>query len=187
MPPTRVGFNVLERTPQSERSASCFLGSGIWGHRCEASIPADPLIGQMCLWPRTFARWLKKKGASPMAQRVKNLLQYRRHRRWWFDSWIWKIPWRRKWQPTPGFLPGESHGQRSLEGYSPWSRKELDRTELVMHLKEKGAWMRLTSPVSVFPQMFMEAWGTLASGRVSWEWGGKTGFKVLVLRIHWKE
>ena len=38
-------------------------------------------------------------------------------------------PWRRKWQPTPVFLPGEPHGQRSLVGYSPWGRKELDMTE----------------------------------------------------------
>ena len=38
-------------------------------------------------------------------------------------------PWRRKWQPTPVFLPGESHGQRSLVGYSPWGRKELDTPE----------------------------------------------------------
>ena len=41
-------------------------------------------------------------------------------RRWGFSPWIGKIPWRRKWQPTPVFLPGESHGQRSLAGYSPW-------------------------------------------------------------------
>ena len=40
-----------------------------------------------------------------------------------------KIPWRRKQQPTPLFLPGELHGQRSLVGYSPWGYKELDRTE----------------------------------------------------------
>ena len=46
-----------------------------------------------------------------------------------FDPWVGKIPWRRKWQPTPVLLPGESHGQRSLVGYSPWSRKELDTTE----------------------------------------------------------
>ena len=39
------------------------------------------------------------------------------------------IPWRRKWQPTPVFLPGESHGGRSLVGYSPWGRKESDVTE----------------------------------------------------------
>ena len=40
-----------------------------------------------------------------------------------------KIPWRRKWQPTPVFLPGASHGQRSLAGYSPWGHKESDTTE----------------------------------------------------------
>ena len=36
-----------------------------------------------------------------------------------FTPWVWKIPWRRKWQPTPVYLPGESHGQRNLAGYSP--------------------------------------------------------------------
>ena len=40
-----------------------------------------------------------------------------------------KIPWRRAWQPTPVFLPGEFHGQRSLAGYSPWGHKESDMTE----------------------------------------------------------
>ena len=40
-----------------------------------------------------------------------------------------RFPWRRKWQPTPVFLPGESHGQRSLVGYSPWGRKESDTIE----------------------------------------------------------
>ena len=39
-------------------------------------------------------------------------------------------PWRRKWQPTPVFLPEESQGQRSLAGYSPWGPKELDMTEV---------------------------------------------------------
>ena len=46
-----------------------------------------------------------------------------------FDPWVGKIPWRREWQPTPVFLSGESCGQRSLAGYSPWGRKELDTTE----------------------------------------------------------
>ena len=46
-----------------------------------------------------------------------------------FDPWVGKIPWRRKWQPTPVFLPEKSHGQRSLVGYSPWGHKELDTTE----------------------------------------------------------
>ena len=42
----------------------------------------------------------------------------------------WEDPWRRKWQPTPVLLPGESHSQRNLAGYSPWGHKELDMTEL---------------------------------------------------------
>ena len=46
-----------------------------------------------------------------------------------FDPWVGKIPWRRKWQPTPIFLPGEFQGQRSLAGYSPWGHKESDMTE----------------------------------------------------------
>ena len=46
-----------------------------------------------------------------------------------FDSWVRKIPRRRKWQPTPVFLPGESHGQKSLVGYSPWGHKKSDTTE----------------------------------------------------------
>ena len=46
-----------------------------------------------------------------------------------FDPWVGKIPWRRVWQPTPIVLPGESHRQRSLEGYSLWGCKESDRPE----------------------------------------------------------
>ena len=46
-----------------------------------------------------------------------------------FDPWVRKIPWRKKWQLTPVLLPGESHGQRSLEGYSPWGHKEVVTTE----------------------------------------------------------
>ena len=46
-----------------------------------------------------------------------------------FDPWVGKILWRRKWQPTPVFLPGKSHGRRSLAGYSPWGCKESDMTE----------------------------------------------------------
>ena len=46
-----------------------------------------------------------------------------------FDPWVGKVPWRRKWLPTPAFLPGKSHRQRSLAGYRPWDCKELDTTE----------------------------------------------------------
>ena len=50
-----------------------------------------------------------------------------------FDPWVEKIPWRRKWQPTPVFLPGESHGQRSLAGYSPWGHEVSNMTEGLIH------------------------------------------------------
>ena len=47
------------------------------------------------------------------------------------------MPWRREWQPTPVFLPGEFHGQKSLAGYSPWDHKESDMTEQ-LHTHKKG-------------------------------------------------
>ena len=55
--------------------------------------------------------------------------QCRRHKGRGLDPWVRKIPWRRACQPTPVFLPGGFHEQRSLVGYSPWSHKESDMTE----------------------------------------------------------
>ena len=62
-----------------------------------------------------------------------------------FNSWVRKIPWRGEWQPIPVFLPGKSHRQRSLVGYSPWGCKELDTTEqltLLWHspIQVAGGW-----------------------------------------------
>ena len=51
-----------------------------------------------------------------------------------FDPWVGKILWRRKWQPTPVLLPGKSHGQRSMVGYSPLDHKESDTTEWLHYL-----------------------------------------------------
>ena len=68
------------------------------------------------LWSHCgFPRWLKRIRLPIQETKVRSL--------------IWKIPWRRKWQPTPVFLSGESHGQRSLAGYSPWGHKESDTAE----------------------------------------------------------
>ena len=55
--------------------------------------------------------------------------RFRRHKRLGFDPWVGKMPWRRKWQTTPIFLPGTFCGQRSLVGYSPWGSKQSDTTE----------------------------------------------------------
>ena len=49
-----------------------------------------------------------------------------------FDLWVGKILWRWAWQPTTEFLPGESHRQRSLTGYSPWGHKELEMSEVTL-------------------------------------------------------
>ena len=77
------------------------------------------------------------------------------------ETGVWSlIPWRWKWQPTPAFLPGESHGQRSLAGYSPWNHKELDTTE------------QLTLSLSYFLFPFYK----LVSWRISSE------FMILALR-----
>ena len=66
---------------------------------------------------------------------VKNCLLVQETKRHRFNLWVRKIPWRRKWQPTPVFLPGKPHGQRRLAGYSPWGHKELDVVErLCIHL-----------------------------------------------------
>ena len=60
---------------------------------------------------------------SQVALVVKNPSAYAGDIKDRFDPWV-GIPWRRAWQPTPVFLPGESCGQRSLAGYSPWGHKE---------------------------------------------------------------
>ena len=82
-----------------------------------------------------FLRLYSYYRASPMAQQVKNPhLQCRRHRRHRFNSWVGEIPQRRKWQPTPVFLPGKFHGQRNLVGYSPKCREELDMSDIAHHM-----------------------------------------------------
>ena len=59
---------------------------------------------------------------SILAQTIKNLPKVQQIR---FNPWVGKTPWRGKWQHTPVFLPGKSHGQRSLVGYSPWGHKRV--------------------------------------------------------------
>ena len=67
-----------------------------------------------------------------------------------FHPWMVKIPWRRKWQPTPVLLPGESHGQRSLVGYSPWDHKGSDMTEqLIMMVKIPDLGLEISNSLMV--------------------------------------
>ena len=75
----------------------------------------------------------------------------RRHKRHGFDTWVRKIPWSRKWQSTPVSLPGESHGQRGLVGYSPWVAKS--RTRLSTHACSNSV-LLLEEPANCFPKDF---------------------------------
>ena len=50
-----------------------------------------------------------------------------------FDPWVGKMPWKRKWQPTLVFLPGKSHGKRTLAGYSPWGHRRVGHTQAQAH------------------------------------------------------
>ena len=82
--------------PRGRTRLSCFL------HWQEDSLPrAPPMI-------------------SHVAQMVKNLPAFQEPWRCGFDPWVGRIPWRKTRQPTLVFLPGESHGPRSLAGYGPW-------------------------------------------------------------------
>ena len=90
-------------------------------------------------------RWLSGK---------KSACQYRSHRRCGWDPWVRKVPRRRKWQPTPVFLLGESQGQRSLGGYSPRGCNERDMTMIAhAYMPEKYFrvlpwWPVIKTPVS---------------------------------------
>ena len=76
-----------------------------------------------------------------------------------FDPWVRKMPWRRKWQPTPVLLPGKFHGWRSLVGYSPWGRKESDMTEWVTSLLSLSFfYIRRPNLVQWFSQFFWKLW-----------------------------
>ena len=96
------------------------LSKGVHSPVCKTRMITDtasPLHWLDCWVRDTYKR-------ASLAQRI-----HLQCRRCGFNPWVWKIRWRRKWQPTPVSLPGKSHGQKRLEGYSPPGRKESDTTE----------------------------------------------------------
>ena len=103
-------FEQTSGDSEGQRSLVC---CSPWGRKESDTIEQ---LTTMARKMHGLPRWLSGKEAT---------CQCRRHG---FDHCIGKIPWRKKWQPTPVFLPEKSHGQRSLVGYSPWGR-ESDVTE----------------------------------------------------------
>ena len=74
--------------------------------------------------PFRLLRWLSGKESTCQCRRPG------------FCLWVGQIPWRRKWQPTPVFLPGKSHGQRSQMGCSPWGRKRVGHNLVTKQRKD---------------------------------------------------
>ena len=95
---------------------------------------------------RKLLRWCSGKESACQCRRC------RRHR---FDPCVGKIAWRREWLPTPVFLPGESHRQRSLKGYSPWGCKESDMTDHTSREKKNRAEMLVNVLDDVFSNHIM--------------------------------
>ena len=128
------------------------LTLGLRGHDSASVRPGHCLLNwkAMNIWPHIAPEWLfqslvcsnpwpplkssfkvctaKILGVPTWLSGKEPTCQCRRCSRCGFSSWVRKIPWSRKWNPTP-FLPGKFHKQRSLVGYSPWSCKELDTAE----------------------------------------------------------
>ena len=103
----------------SPGSGCSFLGTGAFPKR-DGKLSVTGLVGY---------HYYGQASQVALGSGQESTCQCGKSRRRRFDPWVWKIPWRRKWQCAPVFLPGESHGQRSLAGYSPWSGKEPDTTE----------------------------------------------------------
>ena len=96
-------------------------------------------------WPK-LPWWLRGKSVCPQCGRPG------------FDPWVSKIPWRRKWHPTPVFLPGESHGQRSLVGYI-----QSTRLQRVGHNKAISLSFHLSGYTDHFLDSPQHSWETLFS------------------------
>ena len=96
---------MTKQPSQSHHIKSCIVSSA-W----------PPVIG--------FALYTAERGLPRWYSGTESACQCRRHKRLECELWVGKIPWSRKWQPTPVFLPENFHGQRSLASCSPWDHKE---------------------------------------------------------------
>ena len=122
------GYPGLEgRSPCSQVGTSyhqtLFLGLSVFS--CEIGTPSQQFLGAECD-PHTQSSGSNNpvQGLPRCLSGKESTCQCRRCKRCVFHPWVGKIPWRRKWQPTPVFLPRKSHGERSLMGCSPWDHKK---------------------------------------------------------------
>ena len=161
---------MIEGKEYSKGIVLCSLPHSGFPSMCWKALPFPPSEKkQMALFsPKQVQAGLPRRCSGK-----ESTCQYRRCRRHGFDLWVRKIPSRRQWPPTPVFLPGKSHGQRSLVGYSPRGCKESDTTEhtgreksrLQREQQEPPVWLVLllqapegSSPQTCCPQENEEKW-----------------------------
>ena len=115
-------FFSLHTFPKGIWIYQCFIECFIWITKA--------ILGPISFWLFFPVLLRCNWHTSQAALVVKNPPANARHKRCGFNPWVRKILWRRAWLPTPVFLPGKSHGQRNLAGYSLWGHKESDMTEV---------------------------------------------------------
>ena len=136
---------------EPERESRVRIGRGMWKRKTRP--------GDKALWWVDSVKWggeefsiPKQMGGLPWGVSGKEpACQCRRSR---FSPGVEKIPGRMQWQPTPVFLPGKSHGRRSLEGYTPRGHKESDVTEQLNNN----------------PMGWTSRWAVLSSTHLIWLW-----------------
>ena len=145
--------------------------------------PTSDLLrcGPETLWVNTISICvlsspLANSGLPKWLSGKESACQCRRH----FDPWVGKIPWRRKWQPTPVFLPGKSHGQRSLVGYSPRGCKRGH--DSVTKQRQQRAWNILCKKWIKCSDNHMKS-----NGHKSWPEWAFTGQIWDSLNIKWQQ
>ena len=117
---SRYAFHPSSVHPSIHSPIDLFIHHFYWYHL--SRIMPDDKDKKINMSNIRLSRWPSGKESACQCSRC------RRHR---FNPCMGTIPWRRKWQSTPVFLPGESYGQRSLVGCSPWGRRELDATKQI--------------------------------------------------------
>ena len=131
-PDSPEGAEEAEATGEEKASLAGGSPKAAGRHQCPVRITPEALA---CYFSpcgsEPAPRFMTSSKGFPLGTVVKKLPAKQEVQEIQFDSWVRTILWRRKWQLTPVFLPGKSHGQRSLTGYSLWGRQESDMTEQV--------------------------------------------------------
>ena len=123
------------------------------GHLSYKTSPEQPACGRGVLISSFLQRFTGGQGQIIFLKAEQRLtisptIEFAWWLRWWrirlqcrrlgFHPWVGKIPWRREWQPIPVFLPGKFHGQRSLAGYRPWSRRVRHNWVTYTHIQSNS-------------------------------------------------